>query len=107
MSPSYSNASPPRTPRTISTASRIGPSVFLVCICALLRKIFDVPKPRMNRPGPAASWTTRASIATCTGWRVNGEMIPQPIVSRSVSRAISAETTVDERASIPCLRHHG
>ena len=107
MSPSYSNASPPRTPRTISTASRIGPSVFFVCICALLRKIFDVPKPRMNRPGPAASWTTRASIATCTGWRVKGEMIPQPIVSRSVSRAISAETTVDERASIPCLRHHG
>ena len=34
-------------------------------------------------------------------------MIPQPIVSRSVSRAISAETTVEERASIPCLRHHG
>ena len=34
-------------------------------------------------------------------------MIPHAIVSRSVSRAISAETTVDERASIPCLRHHG
>ena len=34
-------------------------------------------------------------------------MIPQPIVSRSVSCAISAETTVDERASMPCLRHHG
>ena len=34
-------------------------------------------------------------------------MIPQPIVSRFVSRAISAETTVDERASMPCLRHHG
>src|SRR3954471_4847509 len=61
----------------------------------------------MNRPGPAASCTTRASIATCTGWRVNGEMIPQPTARRSVSRAISAETTVDERASIPCLRHHG
>ena len=61
----------------------------------------------MNRPGPAASWTTRASIATCTGWRVNGEMIPQPIVSRSVSRAISAETTVEPRASIWCLRHQG
>src|SRR4051794_36387987 len=60
----------------------------------------------MKRPG-AASCTTRASIATCTGWRVNGEMIPQPIVSRSVSTAISAETTVDERASIPCLRHQG
>ena len=73
----------------------------------LLRKIFEVPKPSRNRPGPAASCTTRASIATCTGWRVNGEMIPQPIVSRSVSRAISAETTVDERASMPCLRHHG
>ena len=56
---------------------------------------------------PAASCTTRASIATCTGWRVNGEMIPQPIVSRFVSRAISADTTVDERASMPCLRHHG
>ena len=34
-------------------------------------------------------------------------MIPQPIVSRSVSRAISAATPVEERASIPCLRHHG
>src|SRR5712692_483039 len=34
-------------------------------------------------------------------------MIPQPIVSRFVSRAISAETTVEERASIWCLRHHG
>ena len=34
-------------------------------------------------------------------------MIPHPIVSRSVSRAISAETTVEERASMPCLRHHG
>ena len=34
-------------------------------------------------------------------------MIPQPTVSRSVSLAISAETTVDERASMPCLRHHG
>ena len=32
VSPSYSNASPPSTPRTISTASRIGPSVFDVCI---------------------------------------------------------------------------
>ena len=73
----------------------------------LLRKIFEVPEPSRNRPGPAASWTTRASIATCTGWRVQGEMIPQPIVSRSVSRAISAETTVDERASIWCFRHHG
>ena len=29
-SPSYSNGSPPSTPRTISTASRIGPSVFFV-----------------------------------------------------------------------------
>ncbi len=74
---------------------------------ALFRKIFEVPKPRMNRPGPAASSTTRASIATCTGWRVNGEMIPQPIVSRSVSRASTAEVTVDDRASIPCFRHHG
>ena len=52
-----------------------------------------MPKPRMKRPGPAASCTTRASIATCTGWRVEAAMIPQPIVSRSVSRAISAETT--------------
>ena len=34
-------------------------------------------------------------------------MIPQPIVRRSVSRAISAPTPVEERASIPCLRHHG
>src|SRR5215213_550697 len=34
-------------------------------------------------------------------------MIPHPIVSRRVACAISAETTVDERASIWCLRHHG
>ena len=34
-------------------------------------------------------------------------MIPHPIVSCSVSRAISADTTVDERASIPCFRHQG
>ena len=83
VSPSYANASPERTPRTISTASRIGPSVFFVWPLMLLRKIFDVPKPSRNRSGPAASWTTRASIATCTGWRVQGEMIPQPIVSRA------------------------
>jgi hypothetical protein len=61
----------------------------------------------MKRPGPAASCTTRASIAACTGWRVNGEMIPQPIVSRSVSRAMTLELTVEERASMPCLRHQG
>ena len=36
----------------------------------LLRKILDVPKPAMKRPGPAASCTSRASMATCTGWRV-------------------------------------
>ena len=42
-----------------------GPPCFV-----LLRKIFDVPNPAMKRPGPAASWTTRASIAACTGWRV-------------------------------------
>ena len=70
-------------------------------------KIRDAPKPSRKRPGPAASWVTRASIATSIGWRVNGEMIPQPIVSRSVSRAITAEIAVAERASIECLRHHG
>ena len=42
-----------------------GPPCFV-----LLRKIFEVPKPTMKRPGPAASCTIRASIATCTGWRV-------------------------------------
>ena len=45
----------------------IGPSVLFVCERMLLRKIFDVPKPSRNRPAPAASWTTRASIATWTG----------------------------------------
>src|SRR3954471_47900 len=34
-------------------------------------------------------------------------MIPQPIVNLSVARPIRAATPVDERASIPCLRHHG
>ena len=54
--PSYSNRSPPRMPRTISTESRMcargfvtfgGPPCFV-----LLRKIFEVPKPTMKRPGP-------------------------------------------------------
>src|SRR5579884_2380835 len=34
-------------------------------------------------------------------------MIPHPTVRCFVSRAISADATVDERASMPCLRHHG
>ena len=34
-------------------------------------------------------------------------MMPQAIVRFFVSRAISAETTVEPRASIWCLRHHG
>ncbi len=34
-------------------------------------------------------------------------MIPQPIVRRFVWRPISAATPVEERASMPCLRHHG
>ena len=51
VEPEYSKGAPPRTPRTMSTASRIGPSVLFVCICALFRKIFEVPKPRMKRPG--------------------------------------------------------
>ena len=41
--------------------------ILLVGIFVLFSKIFDVPTPRMKRPGPAASCTTRASIATCTG----------------------------------------
>ena len=72
--PSYSKRSPPRMPRTISTESRMWASGFVTfggppCF-VLLRKILEVPKPTMKRPGPAASWTTRASIATWTGWRV-------------------------------------
>ncbi len=70
-------------------------------------KIRDGAEAEAEAAGPAASWVTRASIATSIGWRVNGEMIPQPIVSRSVSRAISGESAVAERASIECLRHHG
>jgi hypothetical protein len=85
----------------------MGPSVFFVELRVLLRKIFEVPKPSRKRSGPAVSCTTRASIATCTGWRVKGEMIPHPIVRRSVAWAMSAETTVEERASIECLRHQG
>src|SRR5436190_5947291 len=34
-------------------------------------------------------------------------MIPPPTASRSVSRATSAESAVDDRASIECLRLHG
>jgi hypothetical protein len=52
------------TALAIATASRIGPRVFFVWARMLLRKIFEVPNPSRKRPGPAASWTTRASIAT-------------------------------------------
>ena len=34
-------------------------------------------------------------------------MMPQPILMRCVSHAISIESAVEERASIPCLRHQG
>src|SRR5919201_3638094 len=34
-------------------------------------------------------------------------MIPQPTVRSSVCFASNAEATVDDRASIPCLRHQG
>ena len=34
-------------------------------------------------------------------------MIPQPIGMRRVSRATSAVTAVDDRASNECFRHHG
>ncbi len=109
--PSYSKRSPRRMPRRISTESRIVASGFVTfggppCL-VLLRKILDVPKPAMKRPGPAASCTSRASMATCTGWRVYGEMIPQPTVSRFVSRAMMPASTVEDLASMPCLRHHG
>ena len=72
--PSYSKRPPPSAPRTIATESRMCASGLVTfggppCL-VLLRKIFDVPNPTMNRPGPAASCTIRASIATCTGWRV-------------------------------------
>ena len=70
----YSNRLPEKAPRTIATESRMCPSGLVTLggpLCfVLLRKIFEVPKPTMKRPGPAASCTTRASIATCTGWRV-------------------------------------
>ncbi len=46
-------------------------------------------------------------MAICTGWRVYGEMMPQPMVMRFVSRAAMAVTAVEERASMECLRHHG
>ena len=58
----------------IATESRMCASGFVCCTeppcLVLFRKIFEVPKPAMKRPGPAASCTRRASIAACTGWRV-------------------------------------
>ena len=106
--PSKSNASPPNTPRTISAASFIAATGFAPSAMPAWRmKIFETPSPRWNRPGPAASCVTRASIAIWIGCRVYGEMIPQPTASRSVSRATRADRAVDDRASIECLRHHG
>jgi len=46
-------------------------------------------------------------MAICTGWRVYGEMMPQPIVMRWVWVATTAVIAVEERASKPCLRHQG
>ena len=94
-------------PRTIRTESRVGFSGLTSSAPISFMKIRDAPKPSRKRSSPAASAITRASIATVIGWRVNGEMIPQPIVSRSVSCAISGEIAVAERHSIACLRHHG
>ena len=87
-------------PFTIAIESRMEPSGFFGRAPDVVQEDLRRPEAEDEPPGPAASWTTRASIAIWTGWRVYGEMIPQPIVSRFVSRAISAETTVEPRASI-------
>ena len=55
--------------------------------------------------GTSMAWEADVKIAGPVG--AMGQRVLQPIVSRFVSRAISAETTVDDRASIPCFRHQG
>ena len=86
----------------------MGPSGFDVCIAALFRKIFEVPKPTMNRSGPGRLLhDARVHRDLHRMARERRDDPPADRQPRSVSRAISAETTVDERASIPCLRHHG
>ena len=76
-------------------------------IPASFMKIFEAPKPMRSRPGPTISWVTLASIATWMGWRVYGEMIPQPTARLVVTLPMRADNAVEERASIECLRHHG
>src|SRR5690242_18442557 len=46
-------------------------------------------------------------MAICTGCRVYGEMIPQPMAILFVSRAMMAVVAVEERASMECFRHQG
>jgi len=63
---------------------------------------------RLNEDGGAATkmdWEADVHLAGPVGSM--GQRVLQPIVSRSVSRASTAEVTVDDRASIPCFRHHG
>ena len=55
--------------------------------------------------GTKMLWNAEVSLLGPVG--AMGQRVLQPIVSRSVSRATSAESTVELRASIPCLRHHG
>ena len=90
----------------ISAASFIAATGF-ESIAGVAHEDLRDAEPEVEPPGPAASCVTRASIAIWIGWRVNGEMIPQPTASRSVSRATSGDSAVDERASIECFRHHG
>ena len=46
-------------------------------------------------------------MAICTGWRVYGEMMPQPMMMRLVCVAITAVIAVEERASIAVLAPPG
>ena len=55
--------------------------------------------------GTTMRWEADVRIAGPVGSM--GQRVLQPIVRRLVSRAIRADVTVEERASIPCLRHHG
>jgi len=55
--------------------------------------------------GTRMDWEADVHIAGPVGSM--GQRVLQPIVRRFVAPAITAEATVEERASMPCLRHQG
>ena len=106
-SPSCSKPpSPPSTPRTITTTSRIEPSIFVRLHLRVLHGDLQGPEAEADSPsGPPPPAPPRRPSRPTMGWRVNGEIDPPADRQQLSSRAPSPRN--DGRGTqppCPCFR---